>query len=195
MSVLTHNGTSWVELWRKTPYVVEITSSTTVIVPKWALYADYILIGGGGGGAGGNGAVSNHGRGGTAGHWQGVSREVKPGQGLDFTIGAGGAGGGTESGSGDNGGTTYVASPDYKISAYGGSGGVGTSTTANAKGKDATYYVLKDWTVYGGEGGTLDNPGNAPGGGGGGGSGGIFGRWSRGKPGGSGGAWVRFRSY
>lgn len=187
-------GNSWVEVWRRDPYGTSIISNQTLIIPTWALYADVILIGGGGGGAGGSGAVANAGRGGKAGNWRGISRHVQPGQGMVFTIGAGGAGGNTESGTGGTGGTTSVVLEDYSLSATGGAGGVGTSTSANAKGEDALLYVQGTWQVTGGDGGTQGNAGQAPGGGGGGGAGGIFGRWSPGKPGGRGGAWVRFRS-
>lgn len=185
---------SWLELWRRDPYGMSIISNQTLIIPTWALYADVILIGGGGGGAGGSGAVSNSGRGGKAGNWRGISHPVQPGQGMVFTIGAGGAGGNTESGTGGTGGTTSVVLEDYSLSANGGAGGVGTSTSANAKGEDALFYEQGTWQVTGGDGGTQGNAGQAPGGGGGGGAGGIFGRWSPGKPGGRGGAWVRFRS-
>lgn len=187
-------GKSWVELWRRTPYVMEITSNQTLIIPTWALYADVILIGGGGGGAGGSGAVANPGRGGKAGNWKSISRRVQPGQGMVFTIGAGGAGGNTESGTGGTGGTTSVALEDYSLLATGGAGGFGTQNSASARGEDALLYEHGTWRVEGGDGGTQGNAGQAPGGGGGGGAGGIFGRWSPGKPGGRGGAWVRFRS-
>ena len=193
-TVVIPKGKSWVELWRRVPFEVEITSSQTLIIPTWALYADIILIGGGGGGAGGSGAVADSGRGGKAGNWQGISRHVQPGQGMVFTIGAGGAGGNTESGTGGTGGTTSVALEDYSLRATGGAGGVGTSTSANAQGEDALIYEQGSWRVEGGDGGTQGNAGQAPGGGGGGGAGGVFGRWSPGKPGGRGGAWVRFRS-
>ena len=193
-TVVIPEGNSWVELWRRVPFEVATSSSQTLIVPTWALYADIILIGGGGGGAGGSGAVSDSGRGGKAGNWQGISRRVQPGQGMVFTIGAGGAGGATESGTGGTGGTTSVALEDYSLRATGGAGGVGTSTSANARGEDALFYEQGTWRVEGGDGGTQGNAGQVPGGGGGGGAGGIFGRWSPGKPGGRGGAWVRFRS-
>lgn len=193
-TVVIPEGNSWVELWRRVPIDMEITSSTTLVTPTWALYADIILIGGGGGGAGGSGAVSNPGRGGKAGNWQGISRRVQPGQGMVFTIGAGGAGGNTESGTGGTGGTTSVALEDYSLRATGGAGGFGTQNSASARGEDALLYEQGTWRVTGGDGGTLGNAGQAPGGGGGGGAGGIFGRWSPGKPGGRGGAWVRFRS-
>lgn len=193
-AVVMPKGKSWVELWRRVPFEVEITSSQTLIIPTWALYADIILIGGGGGGAGGSGAVADSGRGGKAGNWRSISRHVQPGQGMVFTIGAGGAGGNTESGTGGTGGTTSVALEDYSLRATGGAGGVGTSTSANAKGEDALLYEHGTWRVEGGDGGTQGNAGQAPGGGGGGGAGGIFGRWKPGQAGGKGGAWVRFRS-
>lgn len=193
-SVVIPEGNSWVELWRRVPFDMEITSSTTLVTPTWALYVNIILLGGGGGGAGGSGAVSNSGRGGKAGNWNGIIRKAQPGEGLVFTIGAGGAGGSTESGSGGTGGTTSVTSSGYKMIAYGGDGGVGTSTSANAKGEDASKFDYGGMQATGGSGGTQGNAGQAPGGGGGGGAGGIFGRWSPGKPGGRGGAWVRFRS-
>lgn len=193
-TVLIPEGKSWVELWRRVPFDMQITSSTTLVTPTWALYTDIILIGGGGGGAGGSGAVSNSGRGGKAGNWQGAIRKAQPGEGIVFTIGAGGAGGNTESGSGGTGGTTSVTSSGYKINAYGGDGGVGTSTSANARGEDASNFDYGGMRATGGSGGTQGNVGQVPGGGGGGGAGGIFGRWSPGKPGGRGGAWVRFRS-
>src|SRR5690625_5276231 len=88
-AVLIPAGNSWVELWRRVPFDMEITSSTTLVTPTWALYADIILIGGGGGGAGGSGAINAPGRGGSAGSWQGAIRKAQPGEGLVFTIGAG----------------------------------------------------------------------------------------------------------
>lgn len=188
------DGTSWVELWRRTPYVIEIISTRALRTPSWALYADVIMIGGGGGGAGGDGAVSNHGRGGKSGEWRGVTRLVQPGQALEFTIGLGGSGGRTEKASGARGGTTIFAHETYSARAIGGEGGTGTSNTENAKGDDAGRYTHGDWQVTGGTGGAIGKSGQTPGGGGGGGSGGIFGRWSPGQSGGSGGAWVRFRS-
>lgn len=192
--VAIHEGGSWVELWRKYPQIFAVPSNTTLLVPSWALYADIIMVGGGGGGAGGTGATGDPGRGGKAGVWHGKTRLVKPGQDLRFTIGIGGSGGRTERASGSKGGSTVCIHENYSITAVGGEGGSGTSNTANARGDDSGTYIHGDFQVTGGTGGTIDKPGQAPGGGGGGGSGGIFGRWSPGHAGGKGGAWVRFRS-
>lgn len=193
-AVVIPEGNSWVELWRRVPFDVEMTSSQTLIVPTWAVYVNIILLGGGGGGAGGNGANNAPGRGGSAGSWQGTIRKVQPGEGLVFTIGAGGAGGRTEKASGGTGGTTSVTSSGYTMKAYGGAGGLGTGSTSTAKGEDASKFDYGGMQATGGSGGTMGNVGETPGGGGGGGAGGIFGKWSPGKPGGRGGAWVRFRS-
>lgn len=195
MSVSTYVGSSWVYLWRKNPYIFEITSNTTLHSPSWALYADIIIIGGGGGGGGGDGSISYHGRGGKRGEWRGVTRAVRPGEVLDFTIGHAGSGSQTENGTGGTGGTTEVVHTNFIADALGGEGGIGSNVNSSAaKGEDAKSFTHGYWQVTGGTGGSRDNPGQAPGGGGGGGSGGIFGRWSKGQPGGKGGAWVRFRS-
>src|SRR5699024_147197 len=193
-SVAIPKGKSWVELWRRNPYVVEITSDTTLLTPSWALYADIVMIGGGGGGAGGNGAVSNHGRGGKSGDWRAATRRVQPGQEIEFTIGLGGAGSKTEKGPGSIGGTTIFVHTNYSARAIGGEGGVGDGGSASAIGDDAGSYTHGDWQVTGGAGGAMNKSGQAPGGGGGGGQGRIFGKWSPGQSGGNGGAWVRFRS-
>lgn len=187
-------GASWLELWRRDPHVVEIDSTTTLLAPSWALYADVVIIGGGGGGAGGDGAVSNHGRGGNSGDYKSATRIVQRGEALDFTIGIGGSGGRSEKASGARGGTTTFTHTDFSVSVIGGPGGTGTSSTANATGGDAWEYKLDGWKIMGAKGGTINNPGQAPGAGGGGGSGGIFGSWKPGQAGGKGGAWVRFRS-
>lgn len=193
-SVAMPKGKSWLELWRRDPHVIEIDSSTTLLSPSWALYVDVVIIGGGGGGAAGDGAVSNHGYGGNSGGYKSATRIVQPGQGLEFTIGLGGAGSKTEKGPGSIGGTTTFTHMDYSLDVTGGPGGRGTGTTANATGGDAWEYKLDGWNIMGAKGGAIDKPGQAPGAGGGGGSGGIFGRWSPGQAGGKGGAWVRFRS-
>lgn len=194
MSVATYVGSSWVELWRRDPNVVEITSNTTLLIPSWAPYADIIMVGGGGGGAGGIGTVGAPGRGGKSGEWGSVTRAVLPGEELDFTIGVGGTGGQTERGKGGSGGTTRVFHTNFIADAIGGEGGIGSFNTEQAKGEDAGSFTHGDWQVTGGTGGAKDKEGQSPGGGGGGGKGGIFGNWWKGKPGGSGGAWVRFRS-
>src|SRR5699024_12373106 len=93
-------GKTWLELWRRKPYVVEITSDTTLLIPSWALYADIVMIGGGGGGAGGNGAVSNHGRGGKGGGGRAAARPVRRGQEIECTTGMRAPGGGVEKGTG-----------------------------------------------------------------------------------------------
>lgn len=193
-AVVIPEGNSWVELWRRVPFDMEITSSTTLLTPTWALYVNIILLGGGGGGAGGSGAINAPGRGGSAGSWQGTIRKARPGEGLVFTIGAGGAGGKTEKGSGSTGGTTSVTSSGYTMKAYGGAGGLGTGSTSTAKGEDALKFDYGGIQATGGDGGTMGNAGQAPGGGGGGGAGGVFGSWKPGQAGGKGGAWVRFRS-
>lgn len=194
MSVSTYVGSSWVYMWRRDPYIFEITSNTTLHSPSWALYADIIIIGGGGGGAGGNGANNNPGRGGKSGEWRGVTRAVRPGEELDFTIGLAGSGGQTESGSGGTGGTTKFVHMNFIEVALGGEGGIGTNNSSTANGEDAGSFTHDDWQVTGGIGGSLGELGRAPGGGGGGGKGGLFGRWSKGNLGSRGGAWVRFRS-
>lgn len=192
--VMVPEGNSWVELWRRTPYVMEISSNIILRAPSWALYADVVIIGGGGGGAGGDGAVANNGRGGNSALYKSATRNVHPGDELDFTIGLGGSGGRSEKASGSRGGTTEFVHKNYLLEATGGAGGTGTGTSADAKGVDSGRYTRDGWEIMGASGGTLNNPGQAPGAGGGGGSGGIFGKWSPGQPGGKGGAWVRFRS-
>lgn len=194
-SVAIPDGTSWVELWRRNPYVFQIVTDSTLVAPSWALYADVILLGGGGGGAGGDGGFSQNGRGGEAGDWRSTTRLVRPGDKLEFTIGLGGYGSQTEKGSGGAGGSTKFKHETYTNVAFGGAGGVGTSrSTIDAKGFDPGRHTFGDWQVTGGRGGSMDESGMTPGGGGGGGSGGTFGRWSPGQPGASGGAWVRYRS-
>lgn len=191
------DGTSWVELWRRKPYVIQIVSNTTLVTPSWALYADVILLGGGGGGAGGDGARAYNGRGGKGGEWASTTRLVRPGDKLDFTIGIGGSGSQTEKGPGGAGGSTKFKHETYTNVAFGGAGGVGTSRSsidANGFNPVPVRYTFGDWEVGERVSGGMDNPGHAPGGGGGGGSGGVFGRWSPGQPGGGGGAWVRYRS-
>src|SRR5699024_5544829 len=146
-------GKTWLELWRRKPYVVEITSDTTLLTPSWALYADIVMIGGGGGGAGGNGAVSNHGRGGKSGDWRAATRLVQPGQEIEFTIGLGGAGSKTEKGPGSIGGTTIFVHTNYSARAIGGEGGVGGGGCASVIGDDAGSDTHGEWHGPGGAAG------------------------------------------
>ena len=185
-------GASWLELWRRDPHVIEIDSSTTLLTPSWALYADVVIIGGGGGGAGGDGALAKSGNGGSAARYKSVTRIVQRGEALDFTIGIGGSGGRSEKASGARGGTTMFAHTDYSVGAIGGAGG--TDVGGTSSGDDTGKYTRDGWEIMGAKGGIVGYPGEAPGAGGGGGPGGFFGKWKPGQAGGKGGAWVRFRS-
>lgn len=196
-SVVKSEESSLVEVWRRNPTVIpviRIWKDSTILAPSWALYADVIIIGGGGGGAGGDGAASNSGYGGKSGKWFGITRLVRPGDEIEFTIGIAGRGGQTEKGVGIAGSSTTFIHSGYIGLAVGGTGGMSTGSSSKSTGEDAGSYTHNGWTVNGGKGGSRDYVGITPGGGGGGGSGGIFGRWSPGQNGGAGGAWVRFRS-
>lgn len=182
-----------VEVWRRDPQTVTVTSSQTVTVPTWAAYADRIALGGGGGGGGGDGAINRRGDGGDAGRFAADTIPVKPGDTLTVTIGVGGTAGPKE-GNGGPGGTTTVAGADGPVlTAPGGPGGSGYNGADGAS--PGTYTHPAGPQLVGGATAGTDTDGRAPGGGGGPGRGGIFGDAQPGRAGGRGEVLIRFRSY
>lgn len=166
-----------------------------VRVPWWAVFVDFVIIGGGNGGNGGSGSVSwNHGTGGSSAPWVSGSGPVDLPATARVTVGTGGDGAASRETTGGRGNASLlnfvaVASASRAPSQPSGYG--------DHWGQSPGNHTAFDRTFTGGSGGDRGNPGypgSAPGAGGGGGNGGTF---TNGRPGGRGGdgyAWIRFRS-
>ena len=192
------------EIWRAAREWQEITYTTTLTVPAWASYIDFVMLGAGGGGSGGSN-FNAHGNGGGAGQWkQLLGRDIAAGTPIAVTIGQGGAGGagGPNSPGAAGGATTAAVDGEVVATGTGGAGGVGTG---GAAGKSPGSYTLTvpdgygqpDSTTFTGgvEQSTIEGNGYAPGGGGGPGRGARGFGAKKGGAGAYGRAWVRFRSW
>ncbi|WP_066583938.1 glycine-rich domain-containing protein [Corynebacterium provencense] len=194
------------EIWRAAREWQEITATTTLTVPAWAAYIDFVMLGAGGGGSGGNNANA-HGNGGAAGQWkQLLGRDIAAGTPIVVTIGQGGVGGagGPNSPGAAGGDTTAAVNGEVVATGTGGAGGTGTGGAAGKSPGPTTLtvpegygYGQPDSTTFtsGGEQPTIEAAGNPPGGGGGPGRGAFLFGAKKGGDGAPGRAWIRFRSW
>lgn len=159
------------------------TASGTWTKPAWATTVEVILIGGGGGGGSGRkGAAGTARTGGSGGGGGGVSNDKLRASDLPatvgITVGAGGAGGAsqtlysTNGIAGSDGGTTAFGSYLYASGGGGGGGGASSNASAGAGGMGtlASMSGASGYATIGGAApiGTSHYPGACYGGGGGG---------------------------
>lgn len=122
------------------PAVVTITGTQNYVIPEGYTQADIFCVGGGGGGGGGywftKEQYQNGGGGGAGGYTATASNiGVAAGQILSCSIGGGGRGNSSLSGTGGTGGTTSVSRDGVVLcTANGGNGGYGANSGNGGKG-------------------------------------------------------------
>lgn len=131
---------------------VATSGSGSFVAPSTATFAEVTMCGGGGGGGSVGSNGGNAGGGGGGGGFKGFCRVIG-GESYSYSIGAGGT-----AGSGVGGNTTFAAC--VGITAYGGRGGVGTTSTTSG-----SFPGGVPGGAYGSPGGDGSNLGGGAGGG------------------------------